>query len=214
MKSKVQWKTILIAEIIISYMALLTVVSHICAPQAYRAETEAPILMTSDFVSFSGESAERELLFRNDTSGSAVGYQSALKLTEAERIAVTLKINCPEEYSGCKLYVDLYESESGYDDPEQEAVLTTEAGEQEAELILYAGEQHPENAWLRIFTTDKSEFSVEKIVVSEAVPQEKVSKAMLGVTALIVFGTMGTALYCISKWRKEGEGEYESRNDC
>lgn len=160
-------------------------------------------------MSFSGERAEKELVFRNDTSGAAIGYQSTVRLTETDRIAVALTINCSEEYSGHKLYVDLYEGESGYDFPEQEEVLTTEAGAQKIELILFAGEQHPSNAWLRIFTTDQAEYSVDEVVVSKAVPEAKVSAVMLGITALIVLGTMGTFIYCISEWRKEGERKYE-----
>lgn len=210
MKRHLRLKTVLIVELILCYLALLTLVSYIRAPQEYRAETESPILLTRDFVSFSGEVAGDELIVQNDASGAAMGYQSELQLSEIDRLSVSLKINCPEEYAGRTLYVDLYEFESGYDSPEQEAVLITEVGEQEMELTLPTGEQHPENACLRIFTLEDANYSIENVMVCKEIPQPKVSGAMIAVVALIVFTTVGTLVCYIWQLKKEGEREDEA----
>lgn len=197
-------KALMIVEIIISYMALLTVVSHIRAPQEYRVETESPILVTSDFVSFFGEQAGDTLSYNNDTDGTAIGYVGELELTDLEQIFVSFRIACPSEYAGKTVYVDLYDYEGGYDSPEQEEVLTLQQGEYEVEFSLFPGENPPTSAQLRIFTVEAADYLIDNVTICAVKPLPKVSNAMIYTVCLIWLCTLLTAGYRLRKWWKEG----------
>lgn len=209
-------KAILVFELIVSYMALLTMISHARAPEVYRAQTDQPILTASDFLAFSGETAEGELIFQNDVSGVAVGYQGDLQLTGVERVCVSFSIRCPEAYAGRTVYVDLYNYESGYDSPEQEVALTLREGSYPVEPTLFPGEGAPDSAKLRIFTVESADYLISNVIVCEETPMPKVSTAVYCVAIVVWLCTLITAVYCWRRWINEGgsSDERAKRNGC
>lgn len=60
-------RRLIVVELIVCYMAVLTLVSHIRGPEKYRVDSETPLLTVENFVSFAGEAAGNTLL-RNDYS--------------------------------------------------------------------------------------------------------------------------------------------------
>lgn len=183
-------KGLLIFELIFCYMAALNIVSHLRGPQNY--ETAEVLATATDFVSFSGESAEGEsLIFENQTEGTVVGCSTRLSLENIERIRVSYRIDCPAEYVGGTLYNDLYDYDSGYDNPEQEYQLILQQGQNDVAFVLEPGDAAPETAELRIFTPSAASCAVAEIQVYSEIPLPKVTPAMLatafaGLAAMVV----------------------------
>ena len=69
-KRKAALKWIIVAEVIVCYMAVLTVVSYARGPVRYETAGE-PILTSERFVSFDGALAGYVLPLNNDAEGTA-----------------------------------------------------------------------------------------------------------------------------------------------
>lgn len=193
-RKRFRLKILLIFEAVVCYMALLNIVSHIRAPQQYGPATDVPLVSISDFIGFDGGGTEQGLLLlENQTLGTAVGYQAELTLSGLDSIYFSFSVDCPAEYAGGTLIVDLYNYESGYDSPEQEYQLVLQEGDNEAAFSLRPGENAPEKALLRLFTVDAARYEVSGLQVYREQPLPKVTGAMVAVTAILVAITVATA---------------------
>ena len=180
-KQRFHLKILMIFEVIVCYMALLNIVSHARGPQNYDILTDTPLAVVSDFSSFDGGSTEQGMLLENQTPGTAVGYQAELSLNELESIYISFSVDCPAEYAGGTLIVDLYDYESNYDSPEQEYHLTLQQGVNKAAFSLKPGENAPSNAMLRFFTTDPAKYQLKDINVFHEILESKLTRTMIAV---------------------------------
>jgi len=189
------WRGIIIAEIIVCYFACLAVVSHIRAPEQYRVVTETPLLQTNDFTAFDGKPAEAggTLPLKNAVPNEAVGYMAKLMLSELEQIQISFQTECPDEFAGGSLSIDLYNFEAGYDNPEQEYQLILQEGHNEAAFHLTPGENPPEEAFLRIFTLDPAGYWLEDVQIYREERLPKVPAGLwigVGLCFLLLAGTV------------------------
>ena len=207
---KRRFKGLMIVEIIVCYMALLTVVSHICGPEKYRVIPDLPLRSTQSFSSFRGETiSENDLQMDNPVPGSPIGYSTLVSLEGLDRIQVECWIDCPAESVGNVLHVDLYEPAYGYDRDEQELFLSLKEGRNEINFLLNPGENHPENALLRFFTLDSAGYTIQDIVISPMRLAPKVSKGMAGTVIVCFVLLAGTGLTGYLKKKHTAYGEDE-----
>lgn len=203
------FKTIFIAEIIICYMSVLTVISYARGPIKYEANPDDTICTPEDFVSFADaqEVQGGTLPFENSVQGEAVGWQAELELFRFDRIHVSFKLKCPAEYAGGTLFVDLYNYEEGYDSPEQEYQLVLTEGENKADFTLFPGDQRPEKAFIRFFTLDPAQYSVEELNICTEQQARKVSTAIyigVGICFVLLISTVAAwEIYKLHVRRKE-----------
>lgn len=189
------WRGMIIAEIIICYLACLTMVSYIRGPEHYRVVTDTPLLQTEDFLTFAGVPAEADgvLSLENAVQGEAAGYMARLRLSGLEQVQVSFQIECPAEFAGGLLSIDLYNFEADYDSLEQEHQLTVQEGNNEVTFWLAPGEDPPEEAFLRIFTLDPAGYRLEDIQVCQGELLPKISAVLwigVGIWFLLLAGTV------------------------
>lgn len=170
---------LIVVELIVCYLAVLTFVSHARGPVKYRTATESPLLDVEDFVSFAG-AREDAILLVNDMAGQAAGFAAELPLEGLEGIRVAFQVDCPPEYAGGTLVVDLYNAEAGYDSAEQEFSLELEPGVNMVERTIDPGESAPGRAQLRIFTLDLAGYGIHELAVC---PVEAIPKLGMGLLA-------------------------------
>lgn len=187
------WKGIIITETIICYLACLAVVSYIQGPVRYRVVTEAPI--PESFTTFAGVPAETGgvFFFENVVPGEVVGYMTTLRLSGLDRIQISFQVECPAEFAGGILFIDLYNLEAGYDNPEQDYHLTVQEGHSEVAFAMAPGENPPEYAYLRIFTLDPAGYRLEdiRIYCEERMPKVSVGLWIgAGICFLLLLGTV------------------------
>lgn len=202
---KTVWlKRFIILEIIVCYMAALTVVSHLRGPERYQVADESPLLNIRDFSSFSNEPVGGEsFLMENRTAGAAVGYLARLSLQELEGIWITFSVECPVEYAGGILYVDLCEPEMGYDNPEQEYSLTLSAGLNQVGFSLDPGVSHPVNANLRFFTLDPAGYEIRNLEIYPEAALPRVGEGLV-ISMVLSFVLLGVT---IMAWRMRSRKE-------
>lgn len=186
---------VILIELLICYITFLNVISHMRGPDIFIvAESNGPLLQTRDFVAFDGESgSQNELVLENDSSATVVGYSAELDLTTVQRIRIDFYINCTSEYRGSKLYIDLFNSDGGYDYAEQEVCLELQEGNNHIEISLDKGANAPEKAQLRMFTGETVCISIHDINVWEEIlaPQKYESMFVaLAISLIILFGTI------------------------
>lgn len=198
-------KTIIVLEIIVCYMGFLAVVSYMRSPVRYKAMTDSPICQSEDFISFAGiPSATNVLTFENNAQGQLFGWQKQLDLSTLERIHISFSVNCPEEFAGGTLFVDLYNFEENYDPSEQEYQLLLTSGENNVEFTLCPGSPKPDTADLRFFTLDVAQYSVEKLTVCQEVALPKIPNGMLpGVGCCFLMLILSCGVYIFSERKKE-----------
>lgn len=162
------WRAAAIAEVIVCYMAILAVISYARGPERWRP-VGPPVLESGAFASFAGEPAGENgpLPMENGPDGQAVGYQAETALSGVDALQVTLKVECPAEYAGNTLIVDLYNDQAGYDDPAQESQVALQAGPNQLDLSLDPGSSPPEQAALRLFTLDSAGYQLEDVTVRQ-----------------------------------------------
>ena len=217
----VKWRIAVIVEVIVCYLAILAVVSYAKGPERYHILKDDPLLTAADFATFSGEEAgSGSLVVENDEPGHAVGWQGKVDLTKLGRLNVSFRLDCPAEYAGGTLFVDLYNYEAGYDDPEQEWVQTLLAGSNDVHCNLIPGEGAPDTALLRLFTLDVIDCEIVDLAVCKEEVLPKVPSGLwvgVGVCFILLAGTVVTALLLrigIISWtfpsgrcaQKEGDG--------
>lgn len=175
-RKKTILKWIIVAEVIVCYMAVLTVVSYARGPERY-GPAEEPLLTETDFSDINGlpaEQASAPFTFENQELGEAVGCLADVDLRAMHGICVSFSVDCPEEDAGGILCVDLCNGEIGYDSLEQEYQMTLQAGPNEADFILDPGQEHPDTAKLRFFTLDAAGYRLENVRIYEEISLPKV----------------------------------------
>jgi len=172
-------KALLVIEVIICYMAILTVISYWRGPVHYKILADKPLLETTDFVSFGGEPVQNKdvFIFANDTIGNAIGYTADLCLRNLERMSVSFTLDCPGKAAGGILHIDLFAD--GYDSDEQEFKLELQEGLNDVAFSLEPGAEAPESAQLRFFTLDWADYEVQNVRLYAETALPKVSKVLL-----------------------------------
>ena len=205
--SKKRWLAGLMAvEIIICYMAVLTVLSYQRGPVRHQVIRETPLLDAAAFTSFTGELAGEEgLSFTKGNEEGSIGYHAHLQLSGLSGVYVAFSVDCPAEYAGNMLHIDLQESSVGYDNDEQEFFLTLEEGTNQVEFTLDPGDSPPDTALLRFFTLDAANYIVRDIQIYPEAILPKIPMGMLPVTGLCFILLLVTGLYFVFQLPK-GEG--------
>ncbi len=169
-------KALLIVAIIFFYFVFLTFVSHARAPVQYGPDLEAPpIASTGDFEVLSAPETvsleDRSIVLCNpEESVAAIGTR--LNLSDLQKVYVEFSVNCPADCVGTVLVVDLFDGDAGYDAPEQEFSTMLRVGVNKIGQVIDKGVNAPEEAWLRIFTTQRATFEIEDVVVSRGVEKQ------------------------------------------
>ena len=201
------WRAAAIVEIIACYMAILTAISYARGPEQWQ-KTEPPVLESGAFTSFVGEAARENgpLPMVNGPDGQAVGYQAETDLGSGIPLQVALKIECPVEYAGNTLIVDLYNYEAGYDDPAQESQVTLQLGTNELVLTLDPGASPPRQALVRLFSLDPAGYQLDDVTVWQMAQTPKVPGSVwigLGMClALLMFTLAAWIVLKKHKWGK------------
>ena len=203
-KAKLKW--IIIVELIVFYFSLLNVISHARGPVPYQIDTSQPVVQIEDFVPMTEmgvDATETALSFYNAVEGSAVGYQTELSLKDIEVLNIQFQLDCPDGQAGTTLFVDLYDFESGYDNPEQEKQIVLQEGLNQIQFDLNKGEQAPGTAYLRLFTLNVVDYQIEQLQIYEKMALPKVSTPMW--VAVVVMGIvlLGTIGYKMVKLKEE-----------
>lgn len=162
------WRAAAIVGVIVCYMAILTAISYARGPEHWRP-AEPPVLESGAFTSFAGEAAGENgpLPMENGPDGQAVGHQAEVELIGGAALQVSLKVECPAEYAGNTLIVDLYNDQVGYDDPAQESQVALQEGTNQLDLSLDPGSSPPERALVRLFTLDPAGYQLEDVTVRQ-----------------------------------------------
>lgn len=187
----------IVVLLLVFYFSLLNVVSHARAPVSYKANTEQPILQASDFQPFFDMgvlSTDSQLPIVNQTANVGAGYAASVSLIGVEGIGISFQIQCPEEYEGKTIIIDLYNLEANYDSIDQEEQLVLQTGQNKIQAQLSPGEYAPESAQLRIFTVETADYVIEDIKVFELAQAPKITMMMLAVPALVAAMLLVTLL--------------------
>lgn len=178
-KNRKALKWLIIVEAIVCYMVFLAVVSYLRGPVRYQISDEIPLLEPQNFTTFAGDPVTAEsITLKNFEPGVPVGCQAQISLQELRRLHISFSLNCPAEYSGGTLFVDLYEPNSAYDNPEQEASFILAEGENFADFSIDTGESAPANAYLRFFTLDPADYTVQNLEICRESVMPRVSKGL------------------------------------
>ena len=119
-ESQKRFKIIFGIELLAIYFSILSVISFVRATEQCQKSID-PLLTYSDFFLVVGEceatASEDSLVFHSKDAVDKV-FSAGLSLQNLESIWVEFVVNCPEEYQGSVLHVDLWAD--GYDNSEQE----------------------------------------------------------------------------------------------
>lgn len=173
-------KFVVIISAIATYISILNIISHIRGPVQYYANKDFPMVDVGDFVSFTGEQTNSDvLILSNPSVGSVAGYSANILLYDTERIQVSFDIVCPEEYDQSTILIDLYNPEEEYDSQEQEDVKRLQKGNNTIVTVLNPGQDAPKEAQLRIFTGDSINVTLDNIEVYQLLKKPKVTVSMI-----------------------------------
>lgn len=200
-KRRSLWTGILWGEAIVCYLAILTLISHVCGPVQYQRLTAQPVLVPADFTATNYEGTYEitgeTIPVKNDAAGAPAVYAAELTLSGIERISVSFWLDCPETYAGTTLHVDLWGENYDSDEQEYQAVLTP--GVNQFSFFLEPGENAPEQANLRIFTLEPADYAVQDLEIFQMEPKPKVSLAMGAIVAILIGIWIGTVTVWILK---------------
>lgn len=203
-KKRTRLKMLWVLEVIVCYLALLTIVSYIRGPQRYETISDLSLIETSGFITLDGIPEESgNLKLTNPQPGAAVGYAVPIELAGLDGINVQFRIECPAECAGGILLVDLFNQERGYDNVEQEYSYTLLPGTNLVNVSLTPGNNAPEQAFLRIFTGAIANYSIEDLQVNREIPLPKVTPAMAVVFVGSLLILLGTTVLIRKDWVQE-----------
>lgn len=203
------FKLILIIELVVSYMALLNLISHMRDAEKYEIDKEHPILLTDDFQQFAGTPGKTTdgLQIDNPNYGEIIGFEGEISLLQFENITASFMVDCPTDLGvGSILFVDLYDFETGYDFTEQEHQVTIEKGIKAYELDFYRGAVFPPLGELRFFTAGPGAYSIKDIQVYPRILLPKISSGMIAgaVICLALTAVTCVAWFALTKRRCSG----------
>lgn len=187
-ESQKRFKIIFGIELLAIYFSILSVISFVRATEQCQ-KSKDPLLTYSDFFVVVGESeataSEDSLVFHSKDAVDKV-FSAGLSLQNLESIWVEFVVNCPEEYQGSVLHVDLWAD--GYDNSEQEFETILKVGKNKIAGVLHKGDHAPDEAQFRIFSLDPGEYSVEELFISKAVKPNRSIKTGVIVTFVLFIG--------------------------
>lgn len=195
------WRAAAIVEVIVCYMAILTVISYARSPERWRP-VDPPALESGAFTSFAGETAggNGPLPMENGSDGQAVGYQAEVDLGGMGTLQVSLKVECPPRAAGGTLHVDLYNHEAWYDDLTQESQVVLQAGINELTLSLDPGQSPPDQALVRLFTLDPAGYQLEDVTVRRMERMPKIPGSVwVGLAVCLALPLVTLAAWAISE---------------
>lgn len=147
------------------------------------------------------EASETALHIYNTVDGAVAGYTGPLSnLGELECVTIQFQVECPAEFVGNTLIVDLYNYEPSYDNPEQEYHVVLQEGINNISIELLPGQTAPETGELRFFTVNTADYWIENVQVFEKIAQPKVTMPMTFAVVGTALLWLGTLLY--GKFRK------------
>lgn len=204
MKNK--WlKRVLILGIIICYMALLTVVSYVQGPVRYKTHMGDPLLSPENFSIFVGNmpNGQESLYMDNVQAGSPMGYSAPLSLRSMDRVRIKFLVECPAECEGGVLHVDL--QAYGYDNDEQEFLLTLKQGVNMADFSLDPGADPPQDVLLRIFTLDRAKYGVQNLQVYPETVLPQIPQGMIPIVIAAFAILLATIIFWVNSWKHSEE---------
>ncbi|MBR1494207.1 MAG: hypothetical protein IJ601_04075 [Acidaminococcaceae bacterium] len=192
-------KPAIIVLIIVLYFLFLTWVSFLRAPSEARAVISGDVIAEyKDFINLdegSGAGVEEDKLVFGTGDSPASVFGARVPLADSQGIEVSFTVDCPAEYAGSVVHVDLFDG-AGYDFEEQEFQITLLEGLNEIEQSLYKGANAPEEAWLRIFILENAEIEMRRLKLHELKENDRhivlYAAAIVDILilALIVIGSM------------------------
>jgi len=199
---KTMLKRLLIVEILFCYILTLAVVSHIRGPDQYKEDARsiqwtAESFLCVDDTGLSGVKGNT-LHVQNDVPGRNIEFRTGVQLAEDTGFRISFLIDCPAEFAGDGIAVDLYNEEARFDWPYQVYIYTLSAGTNKISYDLFSGENAPDTAWLRIFTSSKSNYDIQNLRVCHLIQVEKVS---VGLKAALFAGLLAVAVTGSVSWR-------------
>ena len=203
-RRKTKW--LLSAEGIVFYLALLNIISHIRGPVPYQVDTSQSIIQIQDFIPMAemGVSATETVLpIYNTVDGTVAGYTAPLVFQDLECLTIQFQVNCPPEFEGNTLIVDLYNYEAQYDNPDQEHHVVLQAGTNNISFELLPGDAAPETGELRFFTVNTADYEIEKLQVHEKTAMPKVTSPMVAAVIVLAILWMATLCYMIIKKKND-----------
>ena len=201
-KKRKNIKWLIVVEAIVFYFAGLNVISYARGPERYVSSDDNNLLLQmEDFLPLSAEEEKtvNDMMLINDTQGTAVGYTAGLQLTNLDKIIVSFRIDCPTEFAGGTIFVDLCNGGLGYDNPEQECSIRLESGENDIQCYINKGANAPSEAQFRIFTLDKANYLVEELKIEKAIPAPLVTPLMIWAVVLSGIVLIATIVIAVRK---------------
>lgn len=200
-------KGVAVVLVLCIYFALLSLVSFARAPVQYQSTSEQ-LLTYSDLSVSIGENeafvSDAFLAFNSRNSG-AKAFSAWISLLGVENIWVEFTVDCPEEYQGSILHVDL--CADGYDNPEQEFEVALVPGENRIAGVLHKGDHAPEKAQFRVFTLDPGVYIIEDLFVCNAIKSNRMMAGVIVVTALFIILSVSVAVWYSNEGYKRSNSE-------
>lgn len=192
-----------ICELILCYMVGLVIISYARGPEKYRRDPSGPKWTASDFSCFddTGQSQVLKdvLHVENITPGRNIAFQTEVELTGVDGFGISFLIDCPLEYQGTHLAVDLYNEAAGYDEGSVEYMHMLSEGENKISCELVPGEGAPNTASLRIFTADVVNYNIRELRIDTL---QKTAKVSAGMWAALLFAVAATAITWAVAWKQ------------
>lgn len=197
-RNNIKW--LVIIELVVFYFSILNVISHLRGPVPYQIDTSQPIVQMQDFIPMAEmgiKTTATVLPIYNKIEGNVAGYTGELTLKDLQCLSIQFHVNCPSQFVGNTLIVDLYNYELNYDNPEQEHHIVLQEGLNNISIELLPGDTAPNTGELRIFTVNPAEYKIEGLKVYEKVAMPKVTAPMI--VAVLVFGLLwiGTVIFVL-----------------
>lgn len=191
---------LLIFELILCYMVLLVLISHARGPDKFQRDSGGPVWTASDLQCFDEMELSKVegtvLHMESATFGRNIVFQREIKIDGVDGVFVGFLIDCPQEYQGTHLAVDLYNEAAGYNEGGARYMHTLSQGKNEISCRLFVGENAPDTALIRIFTADLANYDIQELQIYTLHKTEKVGAGMwiallLAVAATAVTGAVG-----------------------
>jgi hypothetical protein len=195
-RKRIKW--LLILEGIVFYFALLNIISHVRGPIPYQIDTNRPIIQMQDFkpmTEMGVDITEVALPIYNAKDGEPAGYTGEVNLKGLECLSIQFQVEVPAQFAGNTLIVDLYDYESGYDDPEQEFHVVLQEGVNDVCIELLPGSYAPDTGELRFFTVNPADYQITDLRVFQKTAMPKVTASMIATALVVGLLWSGTILY-------------------
>lgn len=187
-------RIISITYFIVLYILILCMISSIKNPQL---KTVTKYLAgPNEFAALVGDTKINEdSLFMHGEGDKVFGTE--VNLSNIKGFNVSFNIDCPTEYAGVTIYIDLYNIEANYDSPQSEFAAELRAGSNIIEGMLNPGNKRPDKAILRIFATKKLDIVIKNVSVQQLTVIEAANIPLYIEFALAILLSLSLALFII-----------------